>query len=96
VAAVCNRGHSLKFCAPFVRALPDPVVQDLVAHELAHVYQAACGMELISDPTVMASVMLEWEADELVLDWGFDVYALDEWLERVPVPAPFAAADPTA
>jgi hypothetical protein len=40
-------GHHLHFTAPAVAAMPDEVLQDLIAHALAHVLQDAAGIRCI-------------------------------------------------
>lgn len=83
LGAVFRGGHQVRFAAEAVDAAPDDVVQDLIAHELAHVHQWAVGeMELLladsEDPDFNYSEIELW-ADERVLEWGFSVTSIDEW-----------------
>jgi hypothetical protein len=76
-AAVYNRGHELKFRTRIVDAYPDHLVRDLIAHELAHVWQQATGcFETEGDD---AEAQNEEAADCLMVRWGFAPYAMDEW-----------------
>jgi hypothetical protein len=65
----------MRFWSKIVAAYPDGLVQDLIAHELAHVYQAACGLDLATaDPCTC-----EEDADRQMEWWRFDPSAMDEW-----------------
>jgi hypothetical protein len=55
--------------------MPDPLVCDLIAHELAHVYQWGTGWNLIEED----NYIVEEDADYLVEQWGFSADGLDEW-----------------
>lgn len=90
------RGHRLRFHAPSVDRMPEDVVQDLIAHELAHVYQEACGMLLRFGTEDPKSGLVEEDADEMMNRWGFDPESIDEWavsagLSRLIVFADFGA-----
>jgi hypothetical protein len=86
-----RRGHRLRFAAQSVDAMPDAVVQDLVAHELAHVLQNALGLFVIRRPeedsdlfgypngAVFGVWEMETEADDWIEDWGFDHDSIDDW-----------------
>jgi hypothetical protein len=74
-AAVFCLGHRLVFWTKIVDAYPDDLVRDLIAHELAHVYQWAIGCDLDE----MEPMLCESEADLLVETWGFSSTAMDEW-----------------
>jgi len=81
---VCGRiGHSLYFYAPIVDAMPPNIVQDLIAHELAHCYLYAIGDEETmagSDRTVHRWLdNVEIYADEAMEVWGFSADSIDEW-----------------
>jgi hypothetical protein len=72
--ACCTwRGHKLRFWCPIVRAYPDDLVRDLIAHELAHVVQNAFELEFYDNYET------EQSADEFVEAWGFSVTAIDDW-----------------
>jgi hypothetical protein len=73
------QGHHLIFNGTHTDRMPDSVVQDLVAHELAHVHQYVCGLQHYfgtDDPT---HGELELEADEMMECWGFDPESIDRW-----------------
>jgi len=80
-AAACGRnGHSLYFYAPLVDAMPVVHVQELVAHELAHVVQFAIGEPPSGDRTLpRGSDDAEMVADEIMEEWGYDPNAMDDW-----------------
>jgi hypothetical protein len=75
-ANVSCRGHLLRFWTRCVAAFPDDLVRDLIAHELAHVYQWSIGDDL----ETMDNFEAESLADQLVEDWGFSADAMDEWM----------------
>jgi hypothetical protein len=91
VGCVSHGGHFLQFHAPVVDLMPEPLVCDLIAHELAHVHQDACGIRLKSvesDGTIVyedarggvyMAGELEEEADATMVSWGFDDEAMDQW-----------------
>lgn len=74
-------GHRLVFHAPSVDRLSDAAVTELVAHELAHVFQMA------NHPNPYATVQdgydpwVEIDADSIVQEWGFEVYVIEEDLK---------------
>lgn len=81
VAACGRNGHSLYFYAPLVDAMPVVHVQELIAHELAHVVQYGIGEPPSTDRSVPRwSDDSELEADEMMELWGFDCWAMDEWI----------------
>lgn len=80
LAAVRSNGHHLQFDAAVVREMPDHLVQDLIAHELAHVHQGATGLFYS-----MPLHVLEQDANELMEAWGFDADAMDDWLAEVGI-----------
>lgn len=82
--AGCGRnGHSLYFYAPLVDAMPAQHVQELIAHELAHVVQYAIGEPPHSDRTLPRWCdQTEIIADEIMELWDFDPWAMDKWVER--------------
>jgi hypothetical protein len=81
--AACGRfGHCLFFYAPVVDAMPVQHVEELVAHELAHVVNKASGDMLQTDRTQPRwNDPSEEIADEIMQTWGFDPYAMDRWLK---------------
>jgi hypothetical protein len=58
--------------------MPDAVVQDVIAHELAHVVQDAAGPQkrFGYEPSPEE---LEEEADDMMEGWGFKSRSPDEW-----------------
>ncbi len=72
-AMVLWKGHRLRFWRPIVAAYPDNLVKDLIAHELAHVYQDSRGF------TFENAYWCEEDADMRAEDWGFSATAIDEW-----------------
>ena len=80
VGAAGANGHLLRFFAPDIRRMPDNLVEDLIAHELAHVYQGALRMLDWDETDELQVAVDEQEADILMEEWGFDADALDDWL----------------
>jgi hypothetical protein len=80
-AAVFGKGYLLRFRAPLVDRMPDGVVQDLVAHELAHVYQQTIDLKRYFGYAPCPGE-LEEHADECMERWGFDAESIDRWSER--------------
>jgi hypothetical protein len=87
-----ERGHQYEFRSKYVDVMPDDVVQDLVAHELAHGIQWANGIRLerqYSDGRAVyacedgspfgGKFELELDADEMMNFWGFDSESVDRW-----------------
>src|SRR5262249_46543884 len=72
-------GYVLRFKAPLVDQMPATVVQDLIAHELAHVFQYAHGYTERFGEAEPPEGNVEEDADELMESWGFDVDSPDEW-----------------
>lgn len=93
-AEVKHRGHHLCFFSRIVDRMPDELVRDLIAHELAHVWQEATfitGRCLDTDKTLIAIDRsgcewlpgeLEEHADDLMESWGFNATAMDDWSLR--------------
>lgn len=91
-------GHKVQFSATIIDKMPDAIAQDLIAHELAHVHQFACGMISEIDNGVRWDVWpngdkfapgdTEEDADEQMLNWGFSSFAMDEWAQSVGIAAP--------
>lgn len=83
IARCCRNGHLLRFWAPAVDAMPDHLVQTLIAHELAHAYRASVGIFVMDPenlPTASEGEKDELEAMRLLCDeWGFDDTELDDW-----------------
>lgn len=71
---VHREGHMIHFWTKIVAAFPDELVRDLIAHELAHVHQFACGWDFDD------SYEREEEADRRGELWGFSSTAMDEWM----------------
>jgi hypothetical protein len=91
-AAVDHCGHRLRFRAKFFDRMSEDVVQDVIAHELAHVLQSAGGIRCVrewadgrahyvfSDGTDFGGNRdLEEDADFTIDCWGFDPEAVDRW-----------------
>jgi hypothetical protein len=55
--------------------MPDTLVCDLIAHELAHVYQWGTGWNLLE----ANRYAVEADADCEVEQWGFSADGIDEW-----------------
>jgi hypothetical protein len=85
-------GHELKFSGKQVDAMPEDVVQDLIAHELAHVLQNAIGIRCVKQyrdgradfvdsrgEYWGGNLELEENADCEMSIWGFDPYSIDQW-----------------
>jgi hypothetical protein len=81
-ALVTKVGTAMYFHAATVATTPDHVVCDLIAHELAHVYQWASGWRPTGDPA--QDSLDEEHANKLVVLWGFEVDTIDDWAERDP------------
>jgi len=88
----CSRtGYVINFYAPRVREMPDDVVMDLAAHELAHVWQHARGITINDDADQPHAELdgeywgsfadLEQDADWAVQDWGFNPDGVGELAE---------------
>lgn len=75
-------GHRLFFYAPVVDAMPSQHVEELIAHELAHVVNHASGDVIQTDRTQPRwNDVAEEIADEIMQTWGFDPWAMDRWLK---------------
>jgi hypothetical protein len=91
IACVGCAGHVLRFFAPIVDRMPDSVVCDLIAHELAHVIQYAFGARIETDKETCDRVFifpngdvcrpgdLEIDADDMLVAWGLEVKSIDRW-----------------
>jgi hypothetical protein len=88
LADVSRGGHLLRFHAGIVGQMPDDVVCDLIAHELAHVFQDAGGLTPVPDDPdlwrwpggeMLRGLDVEVHANEMVWNWGFEVESIDEW-----------------
>jgi len=79
-------GHKLMFLAFVVEAMPDDMVQVLIAHELGHVYRKAIGADIVDPANLPTETEREKEefATQLTVAgvWGFDEEALTEWLNE--------------
>ncbi len=78
VGMCCHVGHNLFFHAPTVDVMPEPFVSELIAHELAHVFQYA--YIPAEDIIQIDDDILEEEAHDLERLWGFDPDPTIEWL----------------
>ena len=80
LGATLELGHRLAFHAPSVDELSDAAVTELIAHELAHVFQEAMwpGSMLrdSNDPWI------EVHADVIVDEWGFELNMIEEDLSK--------------
>jgi hypothetical protein len=85
-------GHRITFRAKDADAMPDDVLQDLIAHELAHVLQAAEGIHCVRQyrdgradyadargEYWGGNLEIEEDADSTMLWWGFDPESIDRW-----------------
>ena len=74
------------FLAFVLDAMPDDMVQVLIAHELGHVYRKAIGAHIL-DPANLP-MESEREDEEFAAQvtvtglWDFDEEALSEWLSQ--------------
>jgi hypothetical protein len=75
-------GYLLRFWSPVVDHMPDRLVRQLVAHELAHVFQSGFDNWRGFDyEDVSSGEVEEGGTHELVFEWGFgEPEELDEWL----------------
>jgi hypothetical protein len=55
------QGHKLQFWSKIVAAFPDALVMDLIAHEMAHVFQWACGWDLNEMDNFEVEADADWE-----------------------------------
>jgi hypothetical protein len=80
LAEVFARGFVMRFHAQSVALMADSVLGDLIAHEVAHVFQYAAdwrvGAPAQEEPD---HALLEEDADGLVRSWGFSDTSIDEW-----------------
>jgi hypothetical protein len=80
------------FRAEYVEAMPNDIVQDLVAHELAHGLQSARGIRCIREHDHRSAEFvdcdghcfggqydIEVDADRTLSLWGFDPESFDRW-----------------
>ena len=79
-AQVLWEGHNLRFSSEYTEGMPDDVLRRLIAHELAHVYQAAVGDEVWFDFDFAPGLGdRELHADQMADSWGFNGDAFDQW-----------------
>jgi hypothetical protein len=75
--------------------MPDELVRDLIAHELAHVYQSSQGVFCIKQSRGIGRVYvdrdgqyagdkdaIEDHANELIDEWGFDSCSISDWFHE--------------
>ncbi|MBE7464241.1 MAG: hypothetical protein HS116_12250 [Planctomycetes bacterium] len=67
-AQVSQKGMELKFSQKDILFLPSGVMQWVIAHELAHVYQKSIGRK----PGGSSDRENERDADRIAKEWGFD------------------------
>lgn len=77
LAAAFARGFIIRVQAPVFALMSDDVAMDLIGHELAHVYQYAS--YTTDERDSMTEGEVEYEADEIVRCWGFEVESIDQW-----------------
>ena len=71
------------FHGPSVDSMPPETVQDVIAHELAHVFQwATHDLEYVLN---WDSGDCELDADETIEDWGFKADSVDEWAAHLGI-----------
>ena len=78
-AIMSSGGHRLFFYAPSIDAMPDDVVQDIIAYELAHVCQIAEGDDRVPAQEPGVIDLSELDANELIDSWSFDPDSVDVW-----------------
>jgi hypothetical protein len=89
-AGTYRAGNALRFWSRIVDAYPDPLVRDLIAHELAHVCRYSQGYRDIrgadgkwvcikASGRRLDTMEVEEDADWLMSCWGFEPNAIDEW-----------------
>jgi hypothetical protein len=76
-AETSERGCKLRFWTKIIAVYPDELVLDLIAHELAHVYQWA--VDAMPTDGWDAVLLAEEDADFLMESWGFSATAMDDW-----------------
>lgn len=94
-ASVNRHGQAMAFYWPIINRMPDPLVHDLIAHELAHIHQFAEGWQTQIDDddegyayklhpngNTMSMGECEDDADDLMEHWGFSATAMDQWALR--------------
>jgi hypothetical protein len=67
-AEVNNMGREVFFSATSFRSFPNTVAIWNIAHELAHIYQKACGRK----PGGECEEENERDADRIAVEWGFN------------------------
>jgi hypothetical protein len=70
LAQVFGGGHTVRFWSTAVDDMPDDLARRLIAHELAHVHQFACGR---------SGVDCEADAEQLACSWGYPGGTIREW-----------------
>ena len=74
--AICGlMGHGLRFYSGDIDVMPDNIVSDVIAHELAHVWLIAAGQHNPLDPEQDS----EYPADYQMAEWGFDPSSVYVW-----------------
>jgi hypothetical protein len=103
-----TRGEVYHFRSEYVDAMPDDVVQDLIAHELAHGVQYADGIRCVrqysdgradfvcADGSPRGGRLdIELDANEMMdCDWGFDSESVDRWALAAGITKVIMFADP--
>ena len=67
----------MSFFAPAFDLAPDEINAVTIAHELAHVYKWATGVNV--PPSTGGYDADEQDTDQIVLQWGFDVLMEASW-----------------
>jgi hypothetical protein len=92
LAEVDNHGHRLRFRGKPLKDMPDDVLQDLIAHELAHFLQSARGIRCVRQYADGRADFVDWngdhwggnleieeDADCTMTFWGFDPESIERW-----------------
>jgi hypothetical protein len=82
LATTRSGGRCLEFLISVVDAMPDHVVCELIAHELAHVSFYAKGNEHHSKEDEASKRRREELVERRVREWGFHPELLTEWVAR--------------
>jgi hypothetical protein len=84
-------GHGLRFCSADVDEMPDDVVRDLIAYELAHVYLFALGIRygcegrrgvgfVNAEGEYWGDIIeIEDSNARFMSSWGFDSESMNRW-----------------
>lgn len=83
-AASSPDGKSLYFVSGVATRIPKEHLELFVAHEMGHVLFIASGEEthLHKRHEPMGEFRCEWLVWQLMMAWGFDQQAAEEWMER--------------